>query len=43
VKAFDTFFKNVHPEVYERPSLGYQAINEIVQNLVQKGLLEERH
>jgi hypothetical protein len=32
VKAFDVFFKNVSPEAYERPSFGYQATNEIVQN-----------
>jgi hypothetical protein len=40
MKAFDVFFKNVSPEAYERPSLGYQATNEIVQNLVQKGFIE---
>jgi hypothetical protein len=40
MKAFDIFFKNVSPEAYERPSLGYQATNEIVQNLVQKGFIE---
>ena len=40
VKAFDVFFKDVSPEAYERPSLGYQATNEIVQNLVQNGYIE---
>jgi hypothetical protein len=40
MKAFDVFFKNVSPEAYERPSFGYQATNEIVQALVQKGLVE---
>jgi hypothetical protein len=40
IKAFDDYFKNVSPEAYERPSFGYQATNEIVQNLVQKGFIE---
>jgi len=40
MKAFDVFFKNVSTEAYERPSFGYQATNEIVQNLVQKGFIE---
>jgi hypothetical protein len=40
VRAFEVFFKNVTPEAYERPSLGYQATNEIVQNLVQNGYIE---
>lgn len=40
IKAFDVFFKNVSPEAYERPSFGYQATNEIVQHLVQKGFIE---
>src|SRR6187200_2845544 len=40
IKAFDVYFKNVSPEAYERPSFGYQATNEIVQNLVQKGFIE---
>jgi hypothetical protein len=40
VKAFDVFFKNVSPEAYERPSLGYQATNEIVQSLMQKRFIE---
>jgi hypothetical protein len=40
MKAFDVFFKNVSPEAYERPSLGYQATNEIVQNLLQNGFIE---
>ena len=40
VRSFDVFFKNVSPEAYERPSYGYQATNEVVQNLVQKGYIE---
>src|ERR687891_2657368 len=40
VKGFDVFFKSVSPEAYERPSFGYQATNEIVQNLVQKEFIE---
>jgi hypothetical protein len=42
VRAFEVFFKNISPEAYERPSFGYQATNEIVQNLAQKGYVE-RH
>jgi hypothetical protein len=40
VKGFDVFFKNVSPEAYERPSFGYQATSEIIQELTQKGLIE---
>ena len=40
MKAFDVFFKNVSVEAYESPSFGYQATNEIVQALVQKGFIE---
>ena len=40
VRGFDIFFKNVSPEAYERPSFGYQAANEIVLDLVRKGLIE---
>ena len=40
VRAFEVFFKNISPEAYERPSFGYQATNEIVQNLVQDGFIE---
>jgi hypothetical protein len=40
VRGFDIFFKNVSPEAYERPSLGYQAANEIVLDLVRKGFIE---
>jgi hypothetical protein len=40
VRAFEVFFKNVSPEAYERPSFGYQATNEIVQNLIQDGFIE---
>lgn len=42
IRAFEVFFKNISPEAYERPSFGYQATNEIVQNLVQNGYVE-RH
>jgi RNase P subunit RPR2 len=42
MKAFDVFFKNVSTEAYERPSFGYQATNEIVQNLVQNGIISEQ-
>jgi hypothetical protein len=40
IKAFDVFFKNVSAGAYERPSYGYQATNEIVQDLIQKGFVE---
>jgi len=40
VKAIEVFFKNVSPEAYERPLYGYQATNEIVQHLIQKGFIE---
>jgi hypothetical protein len=40
IKAFDVYFENVSPGAYERPSYGYQATNEIVRELVQKGLIE---
>jgi hypothetical protein len=40
MKGFDVFFKNVSPEAYERPSFGYQATNEIVKDLMQKGFIE---
>ena len=40
VKAFDVFFRNVSAGAYERPSYGYQGTNEIVQVLIQKGLIE---
>jgi hypothetical protein len=40
VKAIEVFFNNVSPEAYERPSYGYQATNEIVQHLLQKGFIE---
>ncbi len=40
VKGFDIFFKNVSPEAFERPSFGYQATNELVLDLVRKGLIE---
>jgi predicted transcriptional regulator len=40
VKGLDVFFKNVSTEAYERPSFGYQATNEIIQDLIQKGFIE---
>lgn len=40
VRGFDIFFKNVSPEAFERPSFGYQATNELVLDLVRKGLVE---
>jgi hypothetical protein len=38
--CLSVFFKNVSPEVNERTSFGYQATNEIIQNLAQEGLIE---
>ena len=40
IKGVDVFFKNVSTDAYERPSFGYQATNEIIQDLVQKGFIE---
>jgi hypothetical protein len=40
VRGLDIFFKNVSPEAFERPSFGYQATNELVLDLVRKGLIE---
>jgi hypothetical protein len=40
VEAFNVFFKNISAAAYERPSYGYQATNEIVQELIQKGFIE---
>ena len=40
IKALDVFFENVSPAAYERPSYGYQATSEIVQDLIQKGFIE---
>jgi glucose-6-phosphate 1-dehydrogenase len=40
VRSIDVFFKNVSAEAYERPSLGVQAANEIVLNLIQERLVE---
>jgi hypothetical protein len=39
-KSIDIFFKRVSMEVYERPTFGFQATNEIVKELIQKGLIE---
>ncbi len=41
VRGLDIFFKNVSPEAYERPSFGYQAVNELVLDLVRKGFIEK--
>ncbi len=40
IKALDVFLENVSPAAYERPSYGYQATNEIVQDLIQKRFIE---
>ena len=40
IEAFDVFFENVSAAAYERPSYGYQATNEIVQDLIKKGFIE---
>lgn len=40
IKTLDVFFENVSPAAYERPSYGYQATNEIVQDLIQKGFVK---
>jgi hypothetical protein len=40
IRGFDIFFKNISPEAYERPSFGYQAINELVLDLERKGFIE---
>jgi hypothetical protein len=40
IKGVNVFFKNVSTDAYERPSFGYQATNEIIQDLVQKGFIE---
>jgi hypothetical protein len=42
-KSIDIFFKAVSTEAYERPSFGYQAANEIVNDLIQKGLIESQN
>jgi len=39
-KGVDIFFKSVSPGAYERPSLGFEATNEIVVALVRQGLIE---
>jgi hypothetical protein len=40
IKGIDVFFKNVSTAAHERPSFGFQATNEIIQELVQKGFIE---
>ena len=39
-KGIDIFFKSVSAGAYERPSFGFEATNEIVAELVRKGLIE---
>ncbi len=41
VRSIDIFFRNVSTEAYERPSLGFQATNEIVQHLIHEGFIEQ--
>lgn len=41
-KGVDIFFKSVSSGAYERPSFGFEATNEIVAELVRKGLIEAR-
>ncbi|HEU4821948.1 MAG TPA: hypothetical protein VFS97_00845 [Nitrososphaeraceae archaeon] len=33
-------FKNVSPKAYERPSFGYQATDEVIQEHLHEGLIE---
>jgi hypothetical protein len=39
-KGVDIFFKSVSPGAYERPSFGFEGTNEIIADLVRKGLVE---
>ncbi|MGA7900853.1 MAG: hypothetical protein WCA39_18560 [Nitrososphaeraceae archaeon] len=39
-KAIDIFFHAVSTGAYERPSYGFQAVNEIVRKLKVEGLIE---
>ena len=39
-KSIDIFFKTVSMEVYERPTFGFQATNEIVKELIHKGFIK---
>jgi hypothetical protein len=39
-KAIDIFFHAVSTGAYERPSYGFQAVNEIVSKLKVEGLIE---
>lgn len=39
----DIFFKTVSNGAYERPAFGFEATNEIVMELVRKGLIEARN
>jgi hypothetical protein len=37
----EIFFKNVRPEAYERPSLGFEAARQIVLHLLQEGFISQ--
>lgn len=39
-KAIDIFFQAVSTGAYERPSYGFQAVNEIIRKLKAEGLIE---
>jgi len=37
----EIYFKNVRPEAYERPSLGFEAARQIVLHLLQQGFIAQ--
>jgi hypothetical protein len=37
----EIYFKNVRPEAYERPSLGFEAARQIVLHLLQEGFITQ--
>lgn len=39
VKGIDVFFKYVSSGAYERPTFGFQATNEIIQELIQRNFV----
>ncbi len=39
-KTMDVFFRAVSTGAYERPSYGFQAVNEIIRKLKTEGLVE---
>jgi hypothetical protein len=39
-RGVDILFKSVTPGAYERPTLAFEATNEIVMELVRRGLIE---